>query len=167
MLPASKGESTIERLALEDFMMRYRLCGAFLAVFSLAVPALAHHSFAAEFDAAKCVNIQGTLTKVDWDNPHIYFYMDAKDASGKVTSWTFEGKSLPGLQRSGTHKVDFTESIGKILNVRACLAKNGGSRAAAETVTTPDGRVHSVGPDVENIGDRPAQDSYRARNKLN
>ena len=64
--------------------------------------ALAHHSYQAEFDQTKCTNITGILTKVDWDNPHIYFYMTAKDAGGKVTAWTFEGHSLPALQRNGT-----------------------------------------------------------------
>jgi hypothetical protein len=122
---------------------------AALSLLSFSAPAFAHHSYQAEFDATKCVNISGTLTKVDWDNPHIYFYLDVKDTSGKSTLWTFEGKSLPGLQRSGTHKIDFTENYGKVVTARGCMAKNGGNRAAAETVTTPDGHVHSVGVDVE------------------
>lgn len=144
--------------------MRRQLHGVFMAVFCLsisAVPTFAHHSYQAEFDASKCADIKGTLTKVDWDNPHIYFYMDTADASGKVSSWTFEGHSLPALQRNGTHRVDFVQNIGKVLTVRACMAKNGGLRAAAETITTPDGRVHVVGVDVEN-GQAAPQDSYRA-----
>lgn len=144
--------------------MKKQLQSVLMAVFCLsvsAVPTIAHHSYQAEFDATKCTDIKGTLTKVDWDNPHIYFYLDAPDANGKVSSWTFEGKSLPGLQRSGTHKVDFVQNIGKVLSVRACLAKNGGLRAAAETVTTPDGQKHEVGIDVEH-GQQVPQDSYRA-----
>ena len=130
-------------------------------LFVPAVSALAHHSYQAEFDASKCADITGTLTKVDWDNPHIYFYMDGTDTSGKKVSWTFEGHSLPALQRNGTHRVDFAQNIGKSLTVRACMAKNGGLRAAAETVTTPDGQVHVVGVDVEHTRAAP-QDSYRA-----
>lgn len=132
-----------------------------VCVSAFAVPTLAHHSYQAEFDASKCSNIKGTLTKVDWDNPHIYFYMDTADANGKSSSWTFEGHSLPALQRNGTHRVDFVQNIGKVLTVRACLAKNGGQRAAAETITTPDGHVHVVGVDVEHQQGIP-QDSYRA-----
>jgi Family of unknown function (DUF6152) len=144
--------------------MKGQLHGVLMAVFCLSVsamPTFAHHSYQAEFDASNCADIKGTLTKVDWDNPHIYFYLDGTDANGKVASWTFEGKSLPGLQRSGTHKVDFVQNIGKVLVVRACMAKNGGLRAAAETVTTPDGQVHVVGIDVEH-GQAAPQDSYRA-----
>jgi len=144
--------------------MKHTLHSVLMLVFCLfvaAVSALAHHSYQAEFDASKCADITGTLTKVDWDNPHIYFYMDETDSSGKKVSWTFEGHSLPALQRNGTHRVDFVQNIGKTLPVRACLAKNGGPRAAAETVTTPDGRVHVVGVDVEH-GQAAPQDSYRA-----
>ena len=144
--------------------MRRKIHGYLLLVsgsLPFAVPAFGHHSYQAEFDQTKCTNIVGTLTKVEWDNPHIYFHMDAKDAGGKMTAWTFEGHSLPALQRNGTHRVDFTDNIGKVLNVRACLAKNGGPRAAAETITTPDGRVHVVGVNVEH-GDAAPQDSYRA-----
>jgi Family of unknown function (DUF6152) len=144
--------------------MKRILHGVLMAVFCLfvaAVSTLAHHSYQAEFDASKCADIKGTLTKVDWDNPHIYFYMDAVDTNGKTVSWTFEGHSLPALQRNGTHRVDFVQNIGKVLTVRACMAKNGGFRAAAETVTTPDGRAHVVGVDVEH-GQAAPQDSYRA-----
>jgi Family of unknown function (DUF6152) len=150
---------------LKEKIMRGKLIGSVLVLFGLlgVVPVFAHHSYEAEFDRNKCANINGTLTKVDWDNPHIYFYMQAKDASGKVTPWTFEGHSLPALQRNGTHRVDFTDNIGKVLNVRACLAKNGGARAAAETITTPDGQVHVVGVNVEH-GEAAPQDSYRAHN---
>jgi hypothetical protein len=147
--------------------MRLKLRVALVAVvsfLSVALPAFAHHSYQAEFDSSKCADLKGTMTKVDWDNPHIYFYMNIKDASGNVAPWTFEGHSLPALQRNGTHKVDFTQNIGKEMGVRACMAKNGGNRAAAETITTPDGAVHVVGVDVEHAG--APQDSYRARNKL-
>jgi Family of unknown function (DUF6152) len=116
---------------------------------SMAPAAFAHHSYQAEFDAHKCMDMRGTLTKVNWDNPHMYFYMDTTDASGKVTSWAFEGHALAALQRSGTHKATLTDNIGKEVSVRACLAKNGEHKAAAEWLTTPDGVAHFIGVDVE------------------
>jgi Family of unknown function (DUF6152) len=119
---------------------------------SIAVPLFAHHSFQAEFDSHNCTDMKGTLTKVLWDNPHLYFYLDRRDASGKVTSWAFEGAPLHIMQRSGTHKVTLTDNIGKEVSVRACMAKSGGPRAAAEKITTPDGAVHIVGVDVEHGG---------------
>jgi Family of unknown function (DUF6152) len=148
-------EETIMKRLLQEFL----IVGFCLS--ASVVPTLAHHSYQAEFDASKCSDIKGTLTKVDWDNPHIYFYLDVADSTGKVGAWTFEGHSLPALQRNGTHRVDFAQNIGKSMTVRACMAKNGGLRAAAETITTADGKVHVVGVDVEH-GQAAPQDSYRA-----
>jgi hypothetical protein len=133
--------------------MRRNLAGIVMAVFCLFVaarPASAHHSFAAEFDANKCSDITGTFTGFEWQNPHGYFHMDVKDASGNVNSWTFETVSLSTLKRSGTQRRDFIDSIGKSVTVRACLAKNGTkNRAAAESIKLADGQVHRVGQDVE------------------
>ena len=70
-----------------------RILGAAVITVGLllpAVPSFAHHSFAAEFDATNCRDFTGTLTKIDWQNPHGYFYMDVKDANGKVESWSFQ-----------------------------------------------------------------------------
>ena len=77
------------------------LCGL-LAVLGLsALPALAHHSFAAEYDAKKPIDLTGTVTKIEWMNPHARFYMDVKDDAGKVTNWEFELGSPNGLMRQG------------------------------------------------------------------
>ena len=65
------------------------------------VPVLAHHSFAAEYDSTKPVNVTGAVTKVEWMNPHARFYLDVKDASGSVTNWEFELGSPNGLMRQG------------------------------------------------------------------
>ena len=133
--------------------MQLKLSGALAAVLGLlawAVPLSAHHSFAAEFDANKCMDLTGTFTSFEWQNPHGYFHLDVKDPSGNLTSWTFETVSLSTLKRSGTTRKDFADNVGKTVTVRACLAKNGEkNRAAAETIKFPDGEVHRIGQDVE------------------
>jgi hypothetical protein len=113
------------------------------------IPTFAHHSFTAEFDGDKCTDITGTFTKFEWDNPHGYFYLDVKDDKGAVTSWTFETVSLAWLKRSGTTRQDFIDTVGKVVTVRACPAKNDAPRAAAETIKVPGGRTLRVGTDYE------------------
>jgi Family of unknown function (DUF6152) len=96
-----------------------------------ASPSLAHHSFAAEFDAAKCQEWTGTLTKVEWTNPHGFFHVDIKDAEGKVQNWSFQTYALITLRRAGTSLQLFNANIGKEVWVRGCLAKNGKQNYAA------------------------------------
>jgi Family of unknown function (DUF6152) len=127
------------------------MAGLLIAAASfLAVPARAHHTFSVEYDASKCSDMTGTLTKVDWQNPHVYFYVDLKDADNQVSSWSFEAVSVAYLKRSGIQRQDFENNFGKIVTVRACLGKSAsGKRAAAETLKMPDGRTLRVGNDVE------------------
>jgi Family of unknown function (DUF6152) len=128
--------------------MKNSLCGtavAFFALLVLAIPVFAHHSFQAEFDGSKVIYVTGTLTRFDWENPHMYFYVDVKDAGGKVTSWVIEGASPNAVKRTGTTRQDFLDSVGKTITARACPAKNGTPRAAAETIKVPDGRDLVVG----------------------
>ena len=80
------------------------LLASITVLFAAAVPAIAHHSFAAEFDASKPANLKGTVTKVEWQNPHAWFYMDVKDDSGKVSNWGVELGSPNGLMRAGWNK---------------------------------------------------------------
>lgn len=123
---------------------------AVLALLTVAIPASAHHGFAVEFDGTKCTDMTGTLTGVDWENPHAYFHLDVKGADGKVTSWRFETLSVVSMKRGGLDRQDFLDNVGKKISTRACPAKSGTLyRAAAETMTLPDGRVFVVGQNVE------------------
>jgi Family of unknown function (DUF6152) len=117
----------------------------FFALLVLAIPVFAHHSFQAEFDGSKVIYVTGTLAKFDWENPHMYFYLDVKDTRGKVTPWVIEGASPNVVKRTGTSRQDFIDNIGKTVTARACPAKNGTPRAAAETIKVSDGRELVVG----------------------
>ena len=108
-------------------------------------PVFAHHGFQAEYDGSKIVYITGTLTKLDWSNPHIHFYVEAKESDGKVTTWNFEGSATTLVERSGTHRADFLANIGKEVTVRACPGKIVYTRGAAETMKTADGEEFVVG----------------------
>jgi hypothetical protein len=121
-----------------------------ILVMSVTAPAFAHHTFSIEYDAKKCQDFKGTLTKLDWENPHVYFHVDLADANNQVTSWSFESVSVAYLKRGGVVRQDFLDNIGKMVTVRACLGKIPNlKRAAAESVTMPDGRVLKVGSDYE------------------
>ena len=79
----------------------------------LPAPSFAHHSVASEFDTKNCRDFTGTLTSVSWENPHMHFNLDIKDASGKVESWTFQGYSTLTMTRAGSPRQDFMENMGK------------------------------------------------------
>jgi len=109
------------------------LFGASVVAMCLApAAAFAHHSFAVEFDGNNCREFTGTLTKLEWTNPHGFFYVDIKDpASGKVENWSFQTYALITLRRAGTDRQVFLDNIGKDVWVRGCLAKNGRQHYAA------------------------------------
>ena len=113
------------------------VAGAALFV-SASVPLAAHHSFAAEFDAAKAVTLQGTVTKLDWMNPHARFYIDVKDDSGTVTNWELELGSPNALMRLGWTRNSLKP--GEMVSVEGSLAKDGSKLANARKVTLADGR---------------------------
>jgi hypothetical protein len=96
--------------------------------------AFAHHSFSAEFDAQKPVKLTGIVTKVEWTNPHVWFYLNVKDeVTGKVANWGAEMGPPHGLQRSGWRRE--TLKIGESVTVDGFMARNGENRMNARTVT--------------------------------
>jgi DNA/RNA endonuclease YhcR with UshA esterase domain len=102
-----------------------------------ALPALAHHSGAAVFDNTKKLNLKGTVTKVDWTNPHAHFFMDVKDESGKVTNWNFELASPSILIRNGWSRHSLKE--GDVVTVTGAQARDNTSLGIAQSIVFPDG----------------------------
>jgi hypothetical protein len=105
------------------------------------IPVAAHHSFAAEFDGTKAIRLRGTLTKIEWTNPHTYFYLDVKDDSGNTINWGCEAGAPGALSRRGFKKSDM--KLGDTLIVDGYMAKDGSHLIDARRVTLPDGRIVS------------------------
>jgi|SRR5262245_29154781 len=121
-----------------------RLAGCALLTLIASAPALAHHSFAAEFDAKKPVKLRGTVVKMEWINPHSWIHMDVKDpVTGKVERWMIEGGAPNALLRRGWTKNSLPE--GTEILVEGFQAKDGANRANGRDITFPDGRKLFVG----------------------
>ena len=121
------------------------LAGLFIA---LGVPLVAHHSFEAEYDFNKTLKVTGTVTKLEWMNPHARFYLDVTDENGKVTNWNFELGPIVILVRQGWRKDSLKP--GDQVTVEGYLAKDGTALANARRVTLADGRRVFAGSSAEN-----------------
>jgi hypothetical protein len=115
--------------------MRHLKSVFWVAAFALAaaVPAVAHHSFAAEFDATKSANLTGKVTKVEWTNPHAFFYIDVKDEnSGQISNWSIELGSPNSLMRLGWSRNSM--KVDDVVTVQGSLAKDGSKLVNARNV---------------------------------
>jgi hypothetical protein len=138
--------------------MRAHILGGLIAscVVLTAGTAVAHHSFAAEFDANKPITLKGRVTKIEWTNPHVWFYINVTDEkTGEVTNWGAEMGPPHGLQRRGWRRE--TLKIGEEVTVSGSLAKNGSKRMNARqvTMTSTGGRPGETLDAVSSQGSNP------------
>ena len=111
-----------------------------------AAPVFAHHSFAAEFDIEQPIELQGTLTGMDWVNPHGWLYIDVENADGTVTNWAIEAGGATQLLRRGLRKTDFP--VGTEVVVSGYRSRSGEPVVNGRSVTTPDGRNFFLGTET-------------------
>ena len=121
--------------------MRPRVLYSVMALSALlaAVPLSAHHSPSAIFDMTKPISVTGTLTKIDWINPHIVIEMDAKGGDGKVEHWTFESNPPSWYRRVGVARADFAKAVGQTVTVGGVRARNGSHFGYLLRIKMPDG----------------------------
>lgn len=130
MAPIKTGRSWLAKVSL-------------VAMPLLALEGLAHHSFVGQFDPAKLVRLTGSVTQLEWTNPHAFFYIDVEDERGSVTHWAIELGSPNTLIRYRWTRD--TLKIGDSVTVDGYLARDGSNLANAKTVVFPDGRVVNAG----------------------
>ena len=110
-----------------------------IGILVAALPTLGHHSFAAQYDRSKPITLKGTVSKVEWMNPHIYFYVDVKDDAERVTNWAIEGGAPSMLYRNGW-RIDSLK-VGDAVTVEGWLAKDGSNLANMRIATLADGKT--------------------------
>ena len=131
----------------------FAITAAGFGLLCAVAPLVAHHSFAAEYDKNRSIKFTGTVTKVEWMNPHIYYYVDVKDGSGKMTNYAVEGGTPNSLRRQGWGKDSL--KTGDTVTVDGFMAKNGSNHVNGRTVTLPDGkRVFGANADDGGPGGR-------------
>jgi hypothetical protein len=133
--------------------MKAMVCTLFsLSTLLAASSARAHHAFAAEFDAQNCSDVTGVLTKVNYENPHAYIFLNVKGADGQTELATFQLSSTSNLRRGGATPAALNASLNKEVLVRGCASRNGEkNRYAASFIKLADGTVQRLGQDVEGI----------------
>ena len=135
-------------------MKRIVIVGILAGLWAAAMPLLAHHSFAAEYDGSKPVTITGVLKSVDWRNPHIYYLVDVKEDNGRTVTWTLEGYPPNMLVRrpEGWTRDKVMTKIGDKVTVTGWLARAGGNAAHSRQFTFSDGSKMESGPGAGNGG---------------
>jgi Family of unknown function (DUF6152) len=131
-----------------------------LSMVSAALPALAHHSFAAEYDQKQPITLKGVVTHLDWMNPHVYFYVDVADKDGKLTHWSCEAGNPNALARRGWKKNSLKS--GDRITVQGFRAKDGSSTVNARSITLVDGKQVFAGS-----SDDGGPDSGENKGRLN
>jgi len=116
-----------------------------MSVLVLLLVALLHHSFGAEYDVNRPITLTGTLTGIEWTNPHTHFYLDVKDDKGALVSWKFEGYNPSVLVRTGWRK-DVTMKVGDTITVFGWRARDGANWAHSREITLPGGKKMFFGP---------------------
>lgn len=130
--------------------MKRKLTFAGLAVLLVSIPVLAHHNFAALYDASDIVTVTGAVTNVDWSNPHVYIQLDVKDESGRTVNWGVEGYPPMTLQRNG-----FTRDVVKVgdtITLTGYRAKASAPRASGRELTASSGTKYTFGPSAPGPG---------------
>ena len=136
--------------------MRRSVLACFPALLFAALPALSHHSFEAEYDSKKPIKLTGTVTKVEWLNPHIYYYVDVKDDAGKITNFAVEGGTPNQLYRQGWRKDSLR--VGDVVTVQGFRAKDGANHVNGRMAILADG-TRVFGGSSDDGG--PAAESYQ------
>ncbi len=116
---------------------------AVISLLSAALPVRAHHAFAAEFDAKKPIKLEGTVTRVEWINPHAWIHIDVKRSDGMVDKWMIEGGTPNTLFRRGVNKNSLP--AGTVIVVDGYQAKDGTLKGNGRDITFPDGRKLFIG----------------------
>ena len=144
----------------------FRIVAAATLLVAAAVPVVAHHSFAAEFDANKPVTIKGTVVKMEWSNPHSWIHIEVKGPDGKVETWAVEGGAPNALIRRGWNKNSLP--VGLEITVDGFQSKDGSLRANGRDITFPDGKrlfVGSSGTGAPSDGADPSEPAKTGRGR--